>query len=131
MALRIGVDLVETVKPVAETFLREAARRLPRLRYADLRLEVAEARWAAAENGTPKGSGDDESLSLGVRVLAGDRTVAPGYAGLTLGAADAPLEKALREEYPRAAIRRSSSATWCQPASTTIATPPPRSCAAR
>jgi TldD protein len=111
VALRIGVDLVETVKPVAETCLREAARRLPHLRYADLRLEVAEARWAAAENGTPKGSGDDESLSLGVRVLAGDRTVAPGYAGLTLGAADAPdLPRILREALERAYRRATANA---------------------
>ncbi len=111
MASRLSVDLIETIKPVAEECLHDAARRLARLRYADLRLEVSEAKWAAAENGSPKGSGDDESLSLGVRVLAGDRTVAPGYAGLALGAADAPdLPRILRDALERAYRRATANA---------------------
>src|SRR5207247_10958228 len=41
---------------------------------------------------------EDERLALGVRVLAGERTVAPGYVGLTLGAADlTELERLLRD----------------------------------
>src|SRR2546426_4154387 len=95
---RITVDLIERVKPTVEACLGDAARRLPGLRHADLRLEVVEGKWALAENGAPKGSGEDERLALGVRVLAGERTVAPGYVGLTLGAADlAELERLLRD----------------------------------
>jgi TldD protein len=108
---RIAVDLIETLKPVAADCLRDAARRLAGLRYADARIEVAEAKWAAAENGAPRGSGDDESLALGVRVLAGDRAIAPGYAGLTLGAADVPdLPRILRETLERAYRRAAANA---------------------
>jgi TldD protein len=57
-----------------------------------------EAKHAGAENGGAKTSGDDYGFALGVRVLAGDRTVAPGYVGLTLGAADvAELPRLIRE----------------------------------
>jgi TldD protein len=106
---RLTVDLIDESKPIVEASLGDAARRLPHLRHADLRLEVVEGKWALAENGAPKGSGSDESLSLGVRVLAGERTIAPGYIGLTLGAADlAELERVLRDAlesaYRRAAF---------------------------
>ena len=62
----------------------------PRLAYADLRLEVVEARGASPRTGRAEFAGDDYGLALGVRVLAGARAVAPGYVGLTLGAADVP-----------------------------------------
>ncbi len=111
VAPRLSVDLIETIKPATEECLRGAARRLPHLRYADLRLEIVEAKWAAAENGTPKGSGDDEGLTLGVRVLAGDRALAPGYAGLALGAADVPdLPRILSQTVDRAYRRASANA---------------------
>ena len=103
MTPRITVDLIERLKPTAEACLGDAARRLPGLHYADLRLEVVEGKWALAENGAPKGSGEDERLALGVRVLAGARTVAPGYVGLTLGAADVDdLPRIIREAIEQA-----------------------------
>ena len=88
MTSPIAVELIDALKAVVRGCL-EDARRLSDLRYADLRLEVVEGKYASAENGTPKGSGDDYAFALGVRVLAGSRTVAPGYVGLTLGAVDA------------------------------------------
>jgi len=100
---RVSVDLIDTVAPMVETRVREAARRLPHLRYADIRLEVTEAKGAGAENGTPKFSGDDYGLALGARVLAGDRMIAPGYVGQTLGTADvADLDRIVREALERA-----------------------------
>src|SRR5437867_6093503 len=106
---RISVDLIETVTPLVEERVHEAARRLPHLRYADLRLEVTEAKGAGAENGTPKFSGDDQTLALGVRVLAGDRMCVPGYAGHMLGVADVPnlariIGEALEQAYRRASV---------------------------
>jgi TldD protein len=106
---RISIDLIEAVTPLVEERVHEAARRLPHLRYADLRLEVTEAKGAGAENGTPKFSGDDQTLALGVRVLAGDRMCAPGYVGLMLGAADVPnlariIGEALEQAYRRAVV---------------------------
>ncbi len=78
MSQRITVDLIDRVKLDVRDLLRDAARRLPHLTYADLRLEVAEGKSATAENGESKSSGDDYGFAAGVRVLAGDRSVAPG-----------------------------------------------------
>jgi len=100
---RVSIDLIDAVTPMVETRVREAARRLPHLRYADVRLEVTEAKGAGSENGTPKFSGDDYGLALGARVLAGDRMIAPGYIGQTLGTADlADLDRIVREALERA-----------------------------
>mgnify|MGYP003693754217 CR=1 FL=1 len=103
MTSKVSVDLIDTVTPMVETRVREAARRLPHLRYADIRLEVTEAKGAGSENGTPKFSGDDYGFALGARVLAGDRMIAPGYVGQTLGTADlADLDRIVREALERA-----------------------------
>ncbi|OGK98372.1 MAG: protease [Candidatus Rokubacteria bacterium RIFCSPHIGHO2_02_FULL_73_26] len=111
MAAKLTIGLIDAAKPAAQELVREGARRLPHLRYADLRLEVGEAKGVAAENGAPKSSGDDYAFALGVRVLAGDRMVAPGYAGLTLGAADAAdLPRVLREALERAYRRAVANA---------------------
>jgi TldD protein len=100
---RITTDLVDQLKPDLRDLLREARRRLPHLAYADARLEVAEGKFATAENGESKSSGDDYGFAIGVRVLAGQRAVAPGWVGLTLGTADlADLPRLLREALERA-----------------------------
>jgi TldD protein len=109
MPARIGVDLVDVVKPEVRDLLRDVARRLPHVAYADLRLEVAEGKSATAENGESKSADDDSALSAGVRVLAGERTVAPGWVGLTLGTADLDdlarrLRDALERAYRRAMV---------------------------
>jgi TldD protein len=99
---RVSIDLIDTLAPIVETRVREA-RRLPHLRYADVRLEVTEGKGAGAENGTPKYSGDDYGFALGVRVLAGERMIAPGYVGQTLGTADLDdLDRIVREALERA-----------------------------
>jgi TldD protein len=99
---RVSVDLIDSLTPMVETRVREA-RQLPHLRYADVRLEVTEGKGAGAENGTPKYSGDDYGFALGVRVLAGERMIAPGYVGQTLGTADLDdIDRIVREALERA-----------------------------
>src|SRR5512132_3044901 len=111
MASAITVDLIGRMRERVAALLADAARRLPHLVYADLRLEVTESRYATAENGAGKSSGDDYSLAAGVRVLAGDRAVAPGWIGVTLGAADAAdLERRLAEAIERAYRRALANA---------------------
>src|SRR5262249_60602207 len=87
----------------ARASVRAGAGGLPHLAYADGRLEITEAKSATAENGGAKSSSDDYAFGLGVRVLAGDRALAPGYLGLTLGAADVDdLPRVIREALERA-----------------------------
>jgi TldD protein len=103
MSARVRVELIDGARSIAREVLADARRRLPALAYADLRIEVCESRSAQAENGASRSAGDDDALALGVRVLAGDRSVAPGYIGLALGAADAAdLPRAIREAVERA-----------------------------
>jgi TldD protein len=109
MASAVSVDLIERLKTGVRDQLRDGGRRLPDLRYADTRIEIVESKWAGAENGGGKASGDDYAFTLGVRVLAGDRAVAPGYVGLQLGAADAVrvegiVRQALERAYRRAMV---------------------------
>ena len=111
MAAAITIDLIDSARELVPALLGDATRRLPRLAYADLRLEVTESRHAVAENGAGKSSSDDYACAAGVRVLAGDRTVAPGWIGLTLGAADVPrLPATLREALDRAYRRAMANA---------------------
>jgi len=94
----IEIELIARVTPLVEEIAVSFARSLAHLRYADIRLDVSEGKFAASENGAAKSSGDDYGFALGIRVLAGDRMVAPGYFGRGLGAADLPqIERLLRE----------------------------------
>ena len=94
----IEIELIDRIKPMVRDLVTERAATLADLRYAGVRLEVSEGRYATAENGAPKGSGDDCALAFGIRVLAGRRMTAPGYFGRGLGAADlSHLEQILRD----------------------------------
>ncbi len=98
MTGKITTDLVDRIKPTAESLVTAYARTLAHLRYADLRIDIVEGKTAGAENGASKFSGDDYAFAMGIRVLAGDRMVAPGYFGRALGTADLPhLDKILKD----------------------------------
>jgi len=99
----VRVELIDRIKPDVRDIVRDGARRLPHLAYADVRIEIIEAKSATAENGGAKSSSDDYAFGLGVRVLAGDRALAPGYLGLALGAADVEdLPRVIRDALERA-----------------------------
>ena len=87
MSERIRTDLIERITPLARDLMTERAPSLPGLRYADMRIEIGEAKFATSENGAPRSSGEDQAFSFGVRVLAGSRMVAAGHYGRGLGAA--------------------------------------------
>jgi TldD protein len=94
----IEVRLIDRITPMVRELVGSQARALADLRYADVRVEVSEGKFAGAENGEAKSSGDDYAFAFGIRVLAGSRMTAPGYFGRGLGAADlADLDRLLRE----------------------------------
>jgi TldD protein len=106
MAPPITVSLIDDVKETVRGLATDYARTLPHLRYADIRLEVTQAKSATAENGAARMSGDDYALALGVRVLAGDRMIAAAHAGRALGAVDVARLAAIVREAIEHAYRR-------------------------
>ena len=96
MAARVDIGLIDAVQQTVRDLAQERAPRLPHHSYSDIRLEVGEGKQAVSENGAPKGASSDYGISYGIRVLAGERTVAPGYVGGEVGAAEAgDLERIL------------------------------------
>ncbi len=102
----IETRLIERITPMVRDLVTTEALALADLRYADVRVEVSEGKFAGAENGSSKSSGDDYAFAFGIRVLAGARMTAPGYFGRGLGAADVPELARLLREGLRAAYRR-------------------------
>src|SRR5438445_4951833 len=103
----ITTDLVEAIKNTVAELATEAPATHKLCRYADLRIEVTEEKHAGAENGTSKYAGEDSQFACGIRVLAGDGAVAPGYFGQMLGKPDLPrlaqtLASGLKHAYERA-----------------------------
>ena len=101
------IEFLDTAKGVLQDAVRRYTRRLPGLRYCDLRLGVEEERLSVAEDGKEKFGSEDYSFSLGARVVAGERVTAQGFYGQLLGSADTQyLERAvraaLRHAYQRA-----------------------------
>ena len=85
---RVEVEFLEKVRPRIAALVTEDAKRLPGLRYCDVRMQVKEEKGAMAENGNEKASAEDYSFDFGVRVIAGARAPAPGYYGRILGTTD-------------------------------------------
>ncbi len=102
----IDIELIERLTPLVREVVTSHARTLPDLHHADVRLDVSEGKFAIAENGASKSSGDDYGFSLGLRVLAGARMIGPGYFGRGLGAADLPRLGEILKEGLLAAYRR-------------------------
>src|SRR5256886_1402995 len=103
----ITTDLVEAIKDTATELAAEAPDMYKLCRYADLRIEVTEEKQAGSENGTSKYAYEDGHIACGLRVLAGDSAIAPGYFGQVLGRADLPrlaqtLARGLKHAHERA-----------------------------
>jgi TldD protein len=109
----IETELIDRVKPLVRDLVTSHARSLAHLSYADVRVDVSEGKYAASENGAAKSSGDDYAFAFGIRVLAGDRMIAPGYFGQGLGKADlAHLAERLRDGLLSAYRRAMANAEW-------------------
>lgn len=107
MPQKVSIDAIPQVRDAVHDILASyrAAKRF--CRYADVRIEVIEGKGAVAENGMNKFSSEDYGFAFGVRVLAGEHAVSPGYFGEIIGAQDLPrlserLRAALDRAYDRA-----------------------------
>lgn len=103
----LTVESLDRIKQLASEVVRETQAKLRHCRYADLRIEIAEAKTARAENGIGKTTREDHPFGFGLRVIAGDTLSAPGYFGHRLGVADLPhlpqiLRDGFRHAYDRA-----------------------------
>jgi TldD protein len=106
MPSTITVEILDRMRPNLASLVAERARRLPGMRYCDLRIEVRQEKGAAAENGHEKASSEDYLFDFGVRAIAGGRMAAAGYYGRILGAADADNIEAVVWEGIRQAHQR-------------------------
>ena len=88
MPQRVDVELLDRIRPQINALVTEDAKRLPGLRYCDVRIQVREEKGAVAENGNEKMSAEDYAFDFGVRAISGGRVAAPGYYGRVLGSAD-------------------------------------------
>ena len=88
MPQRVEVELLDRIRPQLVTLVTEDARRLPGMRYCDVRIQLKEEKGAVAENGSEKASAEDYVFDFGVRAIAGGRNTAPGYFGKVLGSSD-------------------------------------------
>ena len=111
MPERVGVDFLEKIRPQINALVTEDARRLPGLRYCDVRIQVKEEKGAVAENGNEKMSAEDYAFDFGVRVIAGGRIAAPGYYGKILGSRDTErIQEVVRDGIRQAHQRARASA---------------------
>lgn len=104
----LSIELLDIKRDTIRNILQES-RSLPDFKYGDVRVEVVETKMGMAQNGQPKLSVEDQRLSLGIRVIAGDGVTAPGYYGSRTGSGEG-LSRALREGLEHAHARALSSA---------------------
>jgi TldD protein len=121
-ATRVSVESLDRFRANLQSLVAEKAKKLPSLRYCDLRIEVREEKGALAENGAEKASSEDYTFDFGVRAIAGGRTSASGYYGRVLGTTDLDrLEDVVWDgikqahNRARASAREKSRAMGCFP----------------
>jgi hypothetical protein len=74
------LELIDSLARTLPDLVASEQRRLPHLTYADVRVEIVEGKSASAENDGSRSARADTRLTVGVRALAGERMVGPGYA---------------------------------------------------
>jgi TldD protein len=107
MGQRISVGLIDKVKDRLSNLVLESKNSFTDCSYIDLRLAASEGRVATAQDGMMKFAIQDQSLSYGIRVIAGKDVLAPGYFGESLATADMDnlegiIQESLRRAYERA-----------------------------
>ena len=98
MPEKVSIDVIPGIRDAVFDLVSSYPKSKRFCRYADVRIEISEGKVAVAENGMDKFGTEDYGFSFGVRVLAGQHVVSPGYVGEIVGTADLPrLQERLRE----------------------------------
>ncbi|MBI4306396.1 MAG: TldD/PmbA family protein, partial [Chloroflexi bacterium] len=112
MPTKVGIDFLDTARPIAREIVTQEAAKLPGLRECDVRVEIGVGKGAVSENGNVKRAGEDYGFSLGVHALAGNGALASGYVGKQLGTADTErFHEVVREALETAHARAVASAS--------------------
>ena len=107
------LESLDNIKEMAEALISSFSTKRAFTHYADIRIELSEERGAFCENGEAKYSGMDYGFSFGVRVIAGEDCISPGYFGLTLGQEALPRFKSVLEDGLNHAYERArANARW-------------------
>src|SRR3990170_1403929 len=113
MKERITVDSIEQIKERIYNLVSDSQRSLKNCHHIDVRIEVSESKFAMAQKGAPKESGEESRMSLGVRVIAGDVFRATGYFGSHLGSSDLRnIEEVIKKGIEHAWRRALANASW-------------------
>ncbi|MBI4220083.1 MAG: TldD/PmbA family protein [Chloroflexi bacterium] len=112
MPTKVGLEFVDRAREIAKDIVTGDAAKLPGMRECDVRVEIGVGKGAVSENGNVKRAGEDYGFSLGVHALAGNGTLASGYAGKQLGTADTDrFHAVVREAIETAHARAVASAS--------------------
>ncbi len=110
---RITIDLIERIKERVYNLVLDTQKRLNHCHHIDVRIEGSELKFAIAQKGVPKESGQESRMSFNVRVIAGDSLRASGYFGSYLGPSDLrDIENVMRKGIEHAWKRALANASW-------------------
>ncbi|HEX3036723.1 MAG TPA: TldD/PmbA family protein [Thermodesulfobacteriota bacterium] len=113
MLNRITTHLIEGIKESVCHLVISSQKSLEKCHYIDVRIGINESKFASAEKGAPKESGEEAQMSFGVRVIAGDGLRSPGYFASHLGPSDLQkLEEVIKAGIQHAWKRALANASW-------------------
>ncbi len=108
-----GIDSIDLIKEKAFEIVSESKSKLQHCDYIDVRVGAHHIKSATAERGVAKSSSDETDLSLGIRVIAGDKMLASGFSGRFLGRGDFnKFDSVLKESIEKAHTRALLNSEW-------------------
>ena len=107
----VTIESLDSIRATLAPLIAERAKKLPGMRYCDLRISVREEKGAVAENGGEKASTEEYVFDFGVRAIAGTRMSAAGYFDQILGSTNvSDIENVVWQGIRQAHQRARSSA---------------------
>ena len=111
--MNFGIGSIDSVRENSYRIVTDVKSKLKRCEYIDVRIGAHHIKSATAERGVAKSSRDETDLSLGIRVIAGDKILASGFSGRFLGPTDLKkFDKVLLESVEKAHAHALSNSEW-------------------